>query len=119
MPPLTFQAQKKLHEPVKLQKNYFKSALLNNNITERTESSKNENDNQIKENPRKTMKIIETCYFMKKIETKNADLLQAFQVSVNKIAGDQKNSVRCFSFIHCFRCFAHSFGYIRWKHIET
>ena len=44
------------------------------------------------------MKIIETFYFMnKKIETKNADLLQAFQVSVKKLAGHQKNSVRCFS----------------------
>ena len=53
-------------------------------------------------------------FYEQKIETKNADRM--FQ---SKNLQATKKKCEMFFKIHCFRCFAHSFGYIRWKHIET
>ena len=114
---------KKTHEPVKLQKNYFKSALVNNKMAEHelNQAKSQKKQSNKRKQKKKTMTVIEH-FQQKQNHAKNADLLQAFQVWVRcakkYCAGHQKQREMSFK-IHCFRCLAQCFGYIRWKHIET
>ena len=113
---------KKIHEPVKLQKNYFKSALVNNKMAEHElNQAKSQKNNQIKKTKEKTMTVIEH-FQQKQNHTKKcrptAGIPSLSPMCKKNCAGHQKQREMSFK-IHCFRCLAQCFWYIRWKHIET